>query len=69
MDNGQIFFPFRKDQNYGIAWINMLLVFHELPLQGVVMLHIFLKSSLIFPSCHFAPAPLTLWIFNLTVMK
>lgn len=39
MDNGQIFFPFRKDQNYGIAWINMLLVFHELSLQGVVMLH------------------------------
>lgn len=68
MNNGQIFFPFRKDQNYGIAWKNMLLVFHELPLQGgaEVMpqslykeLHsLFIKSSLIFPSCYFAPPSL-----------
>lgn len=42
-------FPIRKDQNYGIAWVNMLLVFHELPVQGGGMLHsLFIKFSHIF---------------------
>lgn len=49
MNNGQNFFSFSKDQNDGIAWINMLLVFHELPLQGGMMLHsFFIKVSHIY---------------------
>lgn len=54
MNKEQTFSPFTKDQKYAITWINVLLVFHELPLQGSAMLrglfmnlsHIFLLSFL-----------------------
>lgn len=59
MNNGQTVFPFRKDQNYGIAWINMLLVFHELSLQcGAMLCSLSIKFShislLSFCSCPIA---------------
>lgn len=66
MNRGQNFLPFRK--KYAIAWANILLVFHELALQGSMMLH-GLFMNLIFSPCLFSPAPLMLWICNLTVMK
>lgn len=55
----QTIFPFRKDQNYGIAWINMLFVFHELSLQcGAMLCSLSIKFShislLSFCSCPIA---------------
>lgn len=69
MNKGQTFSPFRKEQKYAITWINMLPVFHELALQGSVMLHgLFMNLSHIVP-LSFSPAPLMFWICNLTVLK